>query len=48
MPVVRLSEGSLLGHTLARVGDGVDAHRLTPQNIVPLPEAKIDPPIEKK
>ena len=31
-------------HTGARGGvGGGDAHRLTPQNIVPLPEAKFDP-----
>ncbi len=24
-------------------GTGVDAHRLTPQNLVPLPDAKIGP-----
>ncbi len=27
---------------------GGDAHRLTPQNLVPLPEAKIDPPNREK
>ncbi len=37
------------GHTWARGGGrGGDAHRLTPQNLVPLPEAKIDPPNREK
>ncbi len=29
-------------------GRGGDAHRLIPQNLVPLPEEKIDPQIKKK
>ncbi len=39
----------VLTQTWARGGvrEG-DAHRLTPQNLVPLPEAKMDPPMEQK
>ncbi len=44
-----MSTEKVHNHTWARGGvRGGDAHRLTPQNIVPLPKAKFDPPNREK